>query len=73
MDLIEGTDCAEARRQSDVTEAEAYLTETETLAASNDRDLLKFERTRIAQIAGDACLPEEFNERAARLLSLIDR
>lgn len=31
-DLIEGTDCAEARCQSEVTEAETYLTELETLA-----------------------------------------
>jgi DNA-binding MarR family transcriptional regulator len=71
--LIEETDCAEAHSQSKVTEAKAYLTETEALAASSDRNLLKFERVRIAQIAGDACLPEELNERAARLLSLIDR
>ena len=70
-DLMAGTDCAEARRQSGVTEAEAYLTDTESLAASNDRSALKFERPRIAQIANDACLPEALNERAARLLHQI--
>ena len=51
-------------------EAEKYLTELETLAVSKDRDLLKFERPRIAQLASDACLPEALNERAARLLSV---
>ena len=66
-----GTDCAEARSQSAVTEAEAYLSEVETLAASPERDSLKFERPRIEQLASDACPPEELNERAARLLSQI--
>ena len=69
--LIDRTDCAEARNQSAVTDAEKYLTEIETLAASNDRGLLKYERPRIAQIASDACLPEELSERAARLLHQI--
>ena len=54
-----------------MTEAEKYLTELEALATSSDRDNLKFERARIAQLAEDACLPEELNERAARLLSQI--
>jgi hypothetical protein len=65
------TDCAEARNRSAVTEAEKYLTELEALAASSDRDNLKFERGRIAQLVEDACLPEKLNERAARLLSQI--
>lgn len=54
-----------------MTEAEKYLTELEALAASSDRDNLKFERGRIAQLVEDACLPEKLNERAARLLSQI--
>jgi hypothetical protein len=65
------TDCAEARSRSAVTEAEKHLTEFEDLAASSNRDNLKFERARLQQIADDACLPEELNERAARLLSQI--
>jgi DNA-binding MarR family transcriptional regulator len=65
------TDCAEARNRSAVTEAEKYLTDIEALAASSDRDNLKFERARIAQLADDACLPDELNERATRLLSQI--
>jgi hypothetical protein len=70
-ELSDGTDCAEARSQSAVTEAEAYLSEVETLAASPDRDSLKFERLRITQLANDACLPEAVNERAAKLLHQI--
>jgi len=70
-ELGDRTDCAEARDQSAVTEAEKYLTELETLAASSDRENLKFERPRITQLANDACLPEELNERAARLLAQI--
>jgi DNA-binding MarR family transcriptional regulator len=70
-ELNGGTDCAEARTQSAVTEAEAYLGDVERLAASPDRDSLKFERPRIEQLASDACLPGELNERAARLLSQI--
>ena len=54
-----------------VTEAEKHLAEFEDLAASSDRDNLKFERARLQQIADDACLPEELNERAVRLLCLI--
>ena len=38
------TDRAEARYQSAVSEAEKYLTDLEALAASSDRDALKFER-----------------------------
>jgi hypothetical protein len=48
----------EARSQSAVTEAEAYLSEVETLAASSDRDSLKFEQQRTEQLASDACLPK---------------
>ena len=70
-DTDDRTDCAEARNRSAVTEAEKYLAELEDLAASSDRDNLKFERARIQQIAEDACLPEELNERAARLLCQI--
>ena len=65
------TDCAEARNRSAVTEAEKHLTDFEALAASSERDNLKFERARIVQIAEDACLPEELNERAVRLLCQI--
>jgi hypothetical protein len=54
-----------------VTEAKKHLTEFEDLAASSDRDNLKFERARLQQIADDACLPEDLNERAVRLLSQI--
>jgi hypothetical protein len=72
-ELVGGTDCAEARRQGEVREAEKYLSEIETVAASPDRDQLKFERRRIEQLASDACLPEALNERAARLLHQIDR
>lgn len=68
----DGTDCAEARiRSVPVPEAERYLTECEALAASSDRDNLKFERSRIAQLADDACLPEQVTERAGKLLSQI--
>jgi hypothetical protein len=71
-DLIDRTDCAEARKRSAVTDAEKHLTDLETLAASPDRDDLKFERPLIERLASDACLPEELNERAARLLFAID-
>lgn len=50
------TDCAEARNRSAVTEAEKHLAEFEGLAASTDRNNLKFERARIEQISDDACL-----------------
>ena len=70
-DLIEGTDCAEARSQSKVTEAEKHLTDLEALAASPNHDDLKFERPLIERLARDACLPETLNERAARLLHQI--
>jgi hypothetical protein len=40
-DLTEGTDCAEARLQRAVTEAEKHLTELEALAVSKDRKLLQ--------------------------------
>jgi hypothetical protein len=74
-DLVEGTDCAEARlamKASEATrEAQQQLTELEALAASNDRANLRFERQLIEQLANDACLPDELNERAARLLSQI--
>jgi hypothetical protein len=70
-DTDDRTDCAEARSRSAVTEAKKHLTEFEDLAASSDRDNLKFERARLQQIADDACLPEDLNERAVRLLSQI--
>jgi hypothetical protein len=70
-ELVEGTDCAEARLAMKVNEVETYLTTTETLAASKDRDQLRFERVALEKLASDACLPETFNERAARLLSQI--
>jgi DNA-binding MarR family transcriptional regulator len=69
---LRGQDCAEARSQMlPLLEAENYLANCEALAASSDRDALKFERPRIEQIADDACLPEQVNERAAKLLSRI--
>jgi hypothetical protein len=72
-DLIEGTDCAEARLQGAVTEAEKHLTELEALAVSKDRELLQWERPLIEKLVNDACLPEALNERAARLLHQIDQ
>jgi hypothetical protein len=54
-----------------MTETEKYLSKVEMLAASEDRANLRFERRRIKRLAGDACLPEAVNERAARLLHQI--
>ena len=68
---FEGQNCAEARSRSAVSEPEKYLTDLETLAASSERDNLKFERACLEAMAGDPCLPEELNERAAQLLSKI--
>jgi len=68
---FEGQNCAETRVRSAVSDPEKYLAALETLAASSERDNLKFERAALEQIADDACLPEELNERAARLLSKI--
>ena len=34
---------------------------------------VRFERTALEKYANDACLPEALNERAARLLSQMDR
>ena len=48
-----------------------YLAKIEALAASDDRDLIRFERAALARLTNDACLPEAVNERAARLLSQI--
>jgi len=70
--LAKGQNCAEARSRSlPLAEAETYLTECEELAASPDRDTLKFEREAIQRIAEDACLPEQVNERAVKLLAQI--
>ena len=68
---FEGQNCAEARTRSAVNEPEKYLTDLEALAASSERDNLKYERVCLERMAGDPCLPEELNERAARLLSQI--
>jgi hypothetical protein len=65
------TDCAEARSQGTVTEAENYLANCEALAASDDRQILKFEREKIEQLADDACMPESVNEQATKLLGQI--
>ena len=62
---------AEARSRSAVNEPEKYLTDLKALAASSERDNLKYERVCLERMAGDPCLPEELNERAARLLSKI--
>jgi hypothetical protein len=64
-------DRAEARIRKDSEEGERYLTECEAILSSPDRDSLKYERKRIAALANDARLPEQVNERAARLLSQI--
>ena len=70
VEFAKGQDRAEAHNRSVVSEADKYLTEVEALAASSDdQDTLEFEGVRIQQIADDACLPEELNERATRLLS----
>jgi hypothetical protein len=71
QELVEGTDCAEARLSMERNEAQEYLTTLEALAASDDRDLIRFERAALARLASDDCLPEALNERAARLLSQI--
>ena len=63
------TDRAEARNRTAISEAEKSLATCEALAESSDRDHLKFERALLEQIAADPCLPDELNERAARLLS----
>lgn len=70
-ELVEVTDCAEARLAAEVREAQAYLTTIEALAASNDRDQIRFEQLALARLANDTCLPEAIKERAARLLSKI--
>jgi DNA-binding MarR family transcriptional regulator len=70
-ELVDGTDCAKARLQGEVSDAEKYLTELETLVASKDRDRFRFERAALERLASDACLPEALIERAARLLSQI--
>jgi DNA-binding MarR family transcriptional regulator len=68
--FLEGQNCAEARSRSEnPSEAEQYLEECEALTTSSDRNLLQFERSRLERIAGDPCLCETLNERAARLLS----
>jgi hypothetical protein len=69
--VFEGQNCAETRIRSAVNDPEKYLAALETLAASSERDNLKFERTRLKRMAADPCLPDELNERAARLLSQI--
>jgi DNA-binding MarR family transcriptional regulator len=65
-----GPDCAEARSRLTPSDDEEYLIEVEALAASNQQ-AFALERPRLEQIVSDPCLPEELNERAARLLSLM--
>ena len=67
----ERTDCAEARRRPriDPHKAEAYLADCEVHAAEGGT--LRLERKLIAEIADDACLSEDVNERAAKLLARI--
>ncbi|UPT97839.1 hypothetical protein J4G48_0007095 [Bradyrhizobium barranii subsp. apii] len=70
-ELVDATDCAEARLAMKVSEVQAYLADLEALVASEQRDEIRFERAALARLANDACLPETLNERAARLLSQI--
>jgi DNA-binding MarR family transcriptional regulator len=71
-EVLRGPDRAEARHRGwSLAEAEKFLDDWEALAASSDRNYLKYERKQIAEIADDACLPAALNERAAKLLSQI--
>ena len=72
-EIVDEAYCAEARTPEgrEATEAEQYLTDCEALAASDERDSLKFEREKIEQLADDACMPESVNERATKLLGQI--
>jgi hypothetical protein len=71
-------DCAEALPSNDgreASEAEKYLANVETLAASSDpaeREVLRFEIHKLAGMADDAALPEQLCERASRLLRVAE-